>query len=158
MPTERKLDLFKLLDAINKKKITYYKELSEEEQKEFVPLVITRWLSGTSDIGQLVFLNEIVNPFIFDLAKHKELLYMLMTVCTNGKFKKYVWKKAKGKAIPSMPVSIGVLKQVFSYTTKEALDVVSIFNVNDIIEHAEFLGYEKEEISKIKTEFKKLII
>jgi len=153
---ERKLDLFKLLDAINKKKITYYRELSEEEQKEFAPVVIMRWLSGTKDDGQIVFLNEIVNPFVTDLYKHKELLYMLMTVCTDGKFKKYAWKKPKGKLLPSMPLSIEVLKTYYNYNTKEASDVIGIFDVNDIIEHAELLGYEKEDITKIKAEFKKL--
>lgn len=153
---ERKLDLFKLLDAISKKNKTYYRELSPEEQKEVAPLVIMRWLSGTKDPTQVFFLNQVVNPFVFDLSKHKELLYMLMTVCTDGKFKRYTWQKAKGKLIPAMPVSTGVLKQYYNYSTKEALDVLPIMGESDIIALAELQSYEKDEISKIKAEFKKL--
>jgi hypothetical protein len=155
--TERTLDLFKTLDGINKKKRFAFRELSAAEQKEFAPLVIMRWLSGTNNPGQITFLNEVVNPFVFDLSKHKELLYVLMTVCTNGSFKKYSWQKAKGKSIPSMPGSLDVIKRNDPYLShRQAMDLLKIFKETDILGMAEDLGCEKEELTKIKAEFKKL--
>jgi hypothetical protein len=155
--TERNLDLFKTLDSISKKKRAYYAELTEEEQKEFAPLVFMRWLSGTKDQGQIVFLNEFVNPYVFDLSKHKELLYKLMTVCTDGTFKRYTWIKAKGKSIPSMPVSVDVIKAFYpNHSNRDAINALKIFNETDILEMAEQLGFEKDNITKIKAEFKKL--
>jgi len=155
--TERTLDLFELLGNINKKKRTYYRELSDQEKKEFVPLIIMRWLSGTTNPGQITFLNEVVNPFVFELSKHKELLFMLMTVCTNGSFKKYTWQKAKGKSMPTMPTSLDVIKRNDPYLShRQAVDLLKIFKESDILEMAGDLGCEKDELTKIKAEFKKL--
>ena len=157
MTTERNLDLFKFLDKINKKSKTGYRDLTEEEQKEFVPLVVMRWLSGTKNSGQIIFLNEVVNPFVFDLAKHKELLYRLMTVCTSGSFQRYTWQKAKGKSQPSMPISLSIVERNNPYLSRrEALETLKIFSESDVLLMAEELGCEKEELTKVKAEFKKL--
>lgn len=131
--------------------------MSEEEQKEFAPLVFQRWLSGSKNAGQISFLNEVVNPFVFDLSKHKELLYMLMTVCTDGSFKKYTWQKAKGRAVPSMPTALDVVERMNPYLTRsQALDTLKLFSETDVLEMALELGCDKNETSKIKAEFKKL--
>lgn len=154
---ERTLDLFKTLDAINKKKRFAFRELSAEEQKEFSPLIVMRWLSGTTNPGQITFLNEVVNPFVFDLSRYKELLYMLMTVCTNGSFKKYTWQKAKGKSMPAMPYSLDVIKRYDPYLShRQAVDMFKIYKESDILEMADNLGCDKDELTKIKAEFKKL--
>ena len=154
---ERALDLFKFLDQINRKKRDGYRNLTEEEQKEVAPLVIMRWLSGTKDEAQIQFLNQVLNPFVFDLAKHKELLYMLMTVCTDGSYKRYSWLKAKGKSTPSMPLSLEVVKKENPFLShRQAIDALKLFSEGDILAAAEGLGYEKDELTKIKAEFKKL--
>ena len=75
-----KLDIFRILNNINKK-IDFYDTLTTEEQKSIQPLVLMKWLSGTSSMRQIAFLNEIVNPYIFTLSNHKKLLIWMLTIC-----------------------------------------------------------------------------
>ena len=44
-----KLDIFKLLSTIDSSSSNIYASLSDEERKGFAPLVVMRWMTGTSD-------------------------------------------------------------------------------------------------------------
>lgn len=150
---DRKLDLFQLLDKISTKDGFYFHTLADDQLKEFQPFVIMRWLTGTFDKRQVYFLNAIVNPFVFDIGQHKELLYYLLTTCTAGKSQRYVWTKApsqnrKGK------LTVSVLTQKYNYGKREAAEAAAILSAADIIEYAEDLGWQKEEIVKLKKELK----
>lgn len=151
---ERKLDIFRVLSHINKKDIHFYSSLTDEEQKGFAPLVVQRWLSGTKDPGQIIFLNELVNPFIFNIQKHKELLYQLMTICTRGQFTKYNYPKQKSKKSSLMPTTLSVVKRWFNYSSADAYEVLPLLSDDDILIQANELGLQKEEIAKIKRELK----
>lgn len=146
--------MFETLNKISKKDRKYFQNLSEQEKKEFAPVVIMRWLAGIKDPAQIFFLNELVNPFVFDLYYHKDLLYKLMTICTDGSGHRYTWMKAKGKSI-SMPSTVKLVKMHYSYSTTEAQSALEILNEADVLELAEAYALDKDEIAKIKTEYKK---
>lgn len=148
--TKNKLNIFEALNKISTKDAHYYARLSVEHQKAFQPYVIQRWLSGTKDSGQIVFLNEVVNPYVFSLYEHKHLLYQLSTVCTDGTPKKYNWIKPH-KASKN-PLTIEVVCQYFCYGVKEAKDLIPILSKQQIIDYGEQLGYDKEKITKLKKE------
>ncbi len=155
MAKQYKLDLFKLLSNISKNNAKYYETLSEEEIKEISPLVIMRWLSGSNDLRQITFLNELVNPFVFSLAKnHKKLLIRLMTLCTSGKDRRYKFNRVKSKKNTKMPKAVAVIKQIFGYNTLQALEVLPMISNEDILSFAEQLGRQKPEITIIKKEIK----
>lgn len=149
-----KLDLFGVLEVINKKQRNFYDDLTDDEQKQFHPLVIQRWLSGTTDARQVYFLNELVNPFIFSLHKHKELLAHLLTVCAPGGHRRYKWAAAKSKKTTNMPLVVSVIKQQYGYNTIDAIDVLPLLTDDAILHSAEMQGLQKEDISKIKKELK----
>jgi len=150
----RKLDIFRVLDNTSKKNVDFYADLTEEEQKGYVPLVTMRWLTGTKDARQIYFINELVNPFVFAFTKHKELLYQLMTCCTTGKVQRYYWNKAQSKKSTSTPAIISVIKEFFNYSTIHAIESLPLLANEDILEYAEQLGRQKEDIAKIKKELK----
>jgi len=152
--TERKLDIFRVLGHINKKDKHFYGSLTDEEQKGFAPLVVQRWLSGTNDPAQIIFLNELVNPFVFNIQKHKELIYQLMTICTDGHFSKYSYPKQKPKKSSLMPTTLKVIKQYFTYSSTDAYEALSLLSDTDILTYADELGMQKEDITKIKRELK----
>jgi len=155
MAKEYKLDLFKeVLPNISRKNEKYYKSLTEEQAKEITPLVLMRWLSGTNDARQVYFLNELVNPFVFNLGKHKELLVDLMTLCTSGKQQRYKFVKVKSKKTSKTPKTVGVIKQFFEYSTLDAIEVLPIISDDDILSFAEQLGRQPPEITAIKKELR----
>ncbi len=152
--TNHKLNIFQVLDHISKKDTEYYHKLTEEEQKAFLPVIVTRWLSGTSNARQVYFINELVNTSVFSLHKHKELLYYLMTICGPGRSQRYFWNKTASKKSNSTPISVSIIREYFGYNTTEALECMPLLSNDDIITYAEELGTQSDTITKLKKELK----
>jgi hypothetical protein len=151
---ERRLDLFKLLGEISKKNITYYETLSEQEVKEFIPFVVQRWLSGTTNKQQIYLLNEIVNQCIFNLGnQHKKLLFDLLTIACSGRSQKYYWNKLPTKTVNSKPVSLDVICQYYNYSKKQGTEALALMSYDDVVYCAEELGKQEEDINKISKEW-----
>lgn len=150
---QHKLDVFDVLRHLDKKDTRYFEKLTEEQQKAFVPLIVMRWMSGTTNIRQIIFINELVNHLVFSLHRHKQLLYYMLTICGSGQIQRYFWNKTKSKS-SSMPKVYDVLKQYFDYNTNQVADVLPLLSNDDIIEYAEHLGRQPEEIKSIKNELK----
>lgn len=150
----RKLDIFKTLGQISVKNVNFYTDLSEEEKKGFLPVVVTRWLSGTSSAKQIYFINELVNPFVFSLHKHPQLLYYLMTLCGPGKSQRYFWNKSASNKATTMPNAVSVVREQFGYNSRQALEAMPLLSNDDILEYAEDLGRQKDIITKLKKELK----
>lgn len=158
MTTERtyKLDLFGLLSKLDRKQYDLWKSYSEEERKEISPLIIMRWLSGTNDKRQIVFLNEIVNQVVFQLGtEHKELLLKLLAIANSGTPRRYFWQKQKTTASEKRGAkrSVAVVEQYYQCSPKEAKEHLRLLEKEDIIQICESLGMQKEEIQLVKKEF-----
>lgn len=148
------LDIFRTLGRINNKDREFYSNLSDEEKKAFQPFVVMRWMSGTKDERQIIFLNEFVNSMVYSSYNHKELLYFLMTICSSGKSQKYKWVKAKNKKSSNLTETLSVLREYFDYSSSEAINALPLLTDDDVLECAEFLGRQPDEIAKIKKELK----
>jgi len=145
------LDIFSILGKLNKGDLTIWDSLSEEERKGFSPLIISRWMSGTNDPLQIILLNEFVNKHIFKLDKdHPELMCKLIACCGTGS-KRVVWI-GDSKKKKSSSMALDVVKEYYDYTTHEALSELPLLSNDDIIELAEELGYQVDEIKKLKKE------
>ena len=155
-PKQYKLDLFKtVLPNLSRKNEKFYKSLSEEEAKDISPYILMRWMSGTNDARQVYFLNELVNPFVFNLNKqHKELLVDLITLCASGREQRYKFNKTISKKTSSTPKCVEVVKEIFSYNTIDALETLPLISNDDILSFAEQLGRQPPEITVIKKELK----
>lgn len=87
--TEHKLNLFEMLNALDNNDGDWLSRQSTEDAKEFVPLVVMRWLSALQqDCPQsaymLLAVNDRVNTGLFSLSQHPELIFRLMASCGLG--------------------------------------------------------------------------
>jgi hypothetical protein len=151
--TAPKLDIFRVLNALNNKDVEFFNNLTEGEQKAFQPFLVMRWMSGTLDARQVYFINELVNPYAFSLASHKALIWDLLIVCNSGKSQRYTWNKLPASATSSQPVSARVVSQYFKYSIKDANDALKSLSKHDILDIAEDLGFQPDELAKIKKEY-----
>ena len=146
-----KLDIFRILNNINKK-IDFYDTLTTEEQKSIQPLVLMKWLSGTSSMRQIAFLNEIVNPYIFTLSNHKKLLIWMLTICGLEHTEKANW--IKNKKTSNISKSTKIVAEYFGYSMKKAYQIMHLLSDDDIISYATQLGTDKKDITILKRELK----
>lgn len=154
MATTHKVDIFKVLGDINKKDQNFYSKLSDEEKKALHPLVLMKWMSGTTSERQIMFLSEFANRYMFSLSNHKDLLMKLLVVCSPGTWTKYNWNKAKSSKGSKTPMLIDLVKDTYQYSTSKAVEVLPILDDNDILELAIDLGRQTQEIRDIKKELK----
>jgi len=154
MATKHKVDIFKVFASINNKDQEFYTSLSEEEQKALAPLVLMRWMSGTSSKLQIMMLNEFANRYVFSLADHKKLLMDMLLVCSPGSQKRYSWIKAKGKSTSKTPLLTELIKDTYNYSTMKAIDALPLLDDETLIEMATDLGRQTQEIKDIKKELK----
>ena len=148
-----KLDIFKLLGMIGSKSSgDIYKGLSDDEKKGFAPLVVMRWMSGTGDQRQIMALNTFANRFIFPLGKHPHLLMQLLQACSSKAGGRAQWLAIKG-GTKKTQLRNEVIMEYFDYSVNE-LRALTVFPSNDdVIQMAEELGWQKEELAKLKKEF-----
>ena len=143
-----KLDIFELLSRIDKRNSgDIYSSLSEDEKKGFAPLVVMRWMSGTNSIDQILNLNENVNPYVFKLGKHPHLLMQLLQTASDKKSKRYTWLPMAKKS--SEESKLKIVAEYYNMSLREAKLLPKIPD-EDIISMAESLGYQKDEITKLK--------
>lgn len=143
-------DLFDGLAKLSSRDLQWYDKLTPEDQKAASPFVMARWMTGTSDQAQLVRINTFVNPYGFSLGQEKSLLFKLLAAAATGKSKRYQWLKSPG-AKATIKLRLEVIKQYYDVSTREAIGYDSIES-EDILTMAEELGWEVEELKKLKKE------
>ena len=150
-----KLDIFRTLAAANAGNYDYYASLTPEEQKAFATPVIMRWLSGTDDPSLVMSTDMCLNKFIFKLHKHPELIWKLMVASrmepTNTR---YQWMKQQSATTTGKGLVIQVISEYLKYNSLQAQDAMNLLSSDQILLMAEELGWQKEEITKLKKELK----
>jgi hypothetical protein len=144
-------DLFDGLGQLGQRNMRWFDELSDEDKKGAHPFVLGRWMTGTSDQAQLVRLNTFFNPYCFSLGQEKALLFKLLAAAATGRNRRYNWIKAPG-AKSSTKLKVEAIEQYYDVTTREANLYADQVSAEDVLEMAELLGWDKDEINKLKKE------
>lgn len=142
-------DLFDGLSKLGKRDLGWYDGLTPDGKKAAAPLVIMRWMTGTSDQAQLVRLNTFVNPYIFALGAEKPLLFKLLAAAATGKTGRYFWLKGPG-ARPAEKLALEVVKQYYGISGREAQSYK--VDGESLLEMAQELGWDEEQLKKLKKE------
>lgn len=158
MAAEKKkfaIDIFSILDKLNQGDLHLWEKLSDEERKGFSAYIITRWMSGTSDPMQIIFVNELVNSQLFQLGpNHTELVCKLLACCGNRKRQRFSWIADSKGGKKGSSLALEVIKEFYDYSTREAKEVVGLLSNDDIYELADDLGWQPDELKKLKKELK----
>ncbi|SVC32082.1 uncharacterized protein METZ01_LOCUS284936, partial [marine metagenome] len=93
--------------AIDKRNKTFYNNLDAEQQKKFSAWLYMRYASSVDGPifrdHYLEMVNDLVNVNFNDLTKHKELQWLLISLCGIGKKQFHPWiKPGKRKEKPKI--------------------------------------------------------
>jgi uracil phosphoribosyltransferase len=144
----QELDLFEILTAIDKKDYAYFEKLTEEQQRKFVPYMLTHWVSavkGASDIqGYYVMATDsAVNKHLFNehVQRHPKLHWLMFCAAGLGMKQFHQW-------IPHIKVGVTSLRDpakvadIIEYFTK----IYPKTDGNKIIEMAESFVTEQKKM------------
>jgi len=104
-------DLFKAIEAVDKKDYAYFDRLTNEQKKKFVPYMMIQWISAvkTNKNVQDYYLRSTeyhANTHLFDenVQKHPKLQWLMLCAASPGLGKQYhQW-------IPNISINIAKLK------------------------------------------------
>jgi hypothetical protein len=105
-------DLFRALEALDKKDYDYYSKLTEEQQRKFVPYMMVHWISAVKATGVLggyytISTDTHANKHLFNeiVQKHPELQWLMLCTVSPGLGKQFhQW-------IPHLSAKIANLKE-----------------------------------------------
>jgi hypothetical protein len=152
------IDIFSVLAAIDRRDKGYYNSLTEDERKSLAFLVVMRWVSSVSDKTGLadyhiLMTNDIVNVGFWDLAKHPELQWLLLTCVGSGQTQRHNWipgpkKKARSGALDTL------LNERYPGLNDSELELLKDTNTWDDIENLCLqYGFDDKKIKAIKDEW-----
>jgi hypothetical protein len=130
IPTEEKFEgqdfnLFDALAAMDKKDYGYYDRLTEEQQKKFVPYMMTHWMSAIKGSGDVqgYYLRSVdyhANKHLFNeyVQKHPKLQWYMLCASSPGLGKQFhQWIPHLGSKVTSLKEPAKV-KEIKEYYTK----------------------------------------
>jgi hypothetical protein len=89
-------DLFEALAAMDKKDYGYYDRLTDEQQKKFVPYMMTHWMSaikGNAGLSSYYLMNTdyTANKHLFNeyVQKHPKLQWLMLCAASPGLGKQF---------------------------------------------------------------------
>ena len=77
-----------------------------------------------------------------------------MAMCTSRP-QRYKWIKTLSKKATSTPIAVRVIRETYGYNTVHAIEALPLLTNDDVLMHAEDLGFQLDEIKKLKAELKK---
>lgn len=143
----RTVNIFDTLKRIDLRQEDYYDTMLETDQKQLHPLVMTRWMSGTSDPAVIQMLNLTNNKYNFILAAHKPLLMRMLLLSSSGQSRRYQWlSKTKDT---SQSRSLRVLREYYTCSQREADSYIKMHTMDELVQMAEFVGWQDDEIKAL---------
>lgn len=149
MTVANKPSIFQVIKAINEGS-SLFDELSDDDLKGFHPYVLTRWLAGSNNPSIILYLNELANVHNAGLYKQKRLLFRLLQTTRGANVQaKWIAPPAKTKRETS---AVKVIQESLQCSKREAATYLDSLAAETIIAEAERLGWQKDELKKLKQE------
>jgi len=142
---DQDFDLFRALEALDKKDYGFYSRLQEEQQRKFVPYMLLWWMSAVKAGGlvgsyYVLSTDQSANKHMFNeyIGKHPELQWLMLCAASPGAGKQFhQW-------IPHLSAGITGLKN--QAKTKDIQDYFSKI----------YSGADKDAVAGAAEEFTRL--
>ena len=94
-PKKHDLDIFKVLEAIDRRDFTFLERQTDVARKAFVPTTALRWASiapdGPEAEAMLWLVNEYANADYYAITDHPELQFKLLAAAGLGRKLRHQW-------------------------------------------------------------------
>jgi hypothetical protein len=126
IPADEKLeaqdfDMFRALEALDRKDYGFYSRLTDEQKKKFVPYMLLHWMatvSGSADLQRFYLMNTdiVANTYFLNerVNQHPELQWLMLCSASPGIGKQF------HKWIPTLSKKVATLEATI--TAREAAD------------------------------------
>lgn len=142
-----KVDIFHILKNIDSGNVSFYTDLSEEEQKTVSMVVLLKWFTGTKNKHQIIAANALLNHLVYDFGQnHKLLLYYLFLISSSGTEKSYKW--INKSAVKDLYIKI--ISEYFKISKNKAKQYRHMYSIADLVDMANEMGYDEDTMKKIK--------
>lgn len=152
-----RFDLFGAFRKLNSLDFDFWDNLSDADRKQASPYVFTMWMQNSKNDGQVLYLNEFVNPHLFTTLKGKEdISFILLALSSRGKQNQYSWvKRPSNKSSGKADGVKAILEEYFEESEKNLGYYMQRLTVQEFVEICEHLGVQDDEKKKLKKEFEK---
>jgi hypothetical protein len=138
--------------AIDKRNKTFYNSLDTEQQKKFSIWLYMRYASSVDDPifrdHYLEMVNDLVNVNFNDLTKHKELQWLLISLCGIGKKQFHPWIKP-GKRKEKPKIKTWLAKTFLNLKDSELDTLIELNTIDELKDYANQQGLTDKEIERI---------
>jgi hypothetical protein len=151
MATEKKLDIFYVIEQIDRRNFNYYSTLTDDEKKSISMWLMMRWtslVSGSAAEDYMLNTNDVVNYNFGDLTSHPELQWKLLCLVGNGKKQRHVFvKPPRGKTKNKKQAALLQLNPLLKSDELEFLE--SIISNDDLKQDLMDAGWLDKEIKEV---------
>ena len=138
--------------AIDKRNKTFYNSIDTEQQKKFSIWLYMRYASSVNDPifrdHYLEMVNDLVNVNFNDLTKHKELQWLLISLCGIGKKQFHPWIKP-GKRKEKPKIKTWLAKAFLNLKDSELDTLIELNTIDELKDYATQQGLTDKEIERI---------
>jgi len=150
-----KLDLKRVLKAMDLRQKDFYDKLSDEEKKDFSPFLLGRYASSVqtenTDMQHLHIqgANDLVNNNFSLLSKNKKLFWLLLSMVGSGSVQFHPWVGDKKKGASNSKGAKFLSEQFPAMKEDEIALLAEINDKKSLTAYAKSIGMEDKEIKKI---------
>ena len=138
--------------AIDKRNKKFYNSLDPEQQKKFSTWLYMRYASSVDGPifrdHYLEMINDLVNVNFNDLTKHKELQWLLISLCGIGKKQFHPWIKP-GKRKEKPKIKTWLAKAFLNLKDSELDTLIELNTIDELKDYATQQGLTDKEIERI---------
>jgi hypothetical protein len=157
---ERKLDIFDVLRATDRRNGNWLHQQPDDAQKEFAPLVVMRWaatvVDGPGAAYMLYMVNDRVNCHLYEFYNHPDLVFRLLASCGLGNVQKHQWlagtpRKATGNAAANL------VREHYPEASDPEIDLLlSLFDRNSFKQFVDECGVQPDDAKGVMNAYVKL--
>lgn len=155
-----KLELSRVLNALDTGNRDFYNKLTSEEKKAYTPLILMRYMSSLGDQSRnkeyaIIATNDLVNIGFWQLSKYPDLQHLLLCAASLGSKQYHQWIPVKNNRTKESEID-EFFVELYPDINKDELNILkSFYNKESFYQLLVDAGKSDTEIKTLMEEWKK---